>query len=156
MAERIRPSADWYRRMILRLPEREYLIGPAAIHEHAEASQRSQTTVAFGTLLRLQRRHLTMTVSQLARALDVEEDEVRCIEHDPAYQARPRTIVGIAKFFKLPLLEVKKLAGAVASNDPRFTEEAMRFAAHSDDIGALSMDERELLRSFLEFLKDHN
>ena len=35
MAERIRPSADWYRRMILRLPEREYLIG----REQAEASE---------------------------------------------------------------------------------------------------------------------
>jgi hypothetical protein len=154
MTERIRPSAEWYRRKVLGMADHDYLIGPSAFPQSDKEEHISKTAVAFGALVRLERRSCKLTVSDLAKALDVEEVEIRNIEHDPAYRARPRTILGIARHFKLPPKEVMKLAGAAAANDDRFIEKAMRFAAHSDDMGAFSEEERQLLNSFVEFLRD--
>lgn len=155
MKERIRPSADWYRRKVFSMEDKDFLVGPIFDPAELAESVKSTVSLAFGSLLRLERRNRKLTVSQLAEKLNVDEEEIRGIEHDPRYRARPRTISGIAREFGLPLKEVMKLAGAAASNDERFTENAMRFAAHSDDLGALSRDEKELLRSFVQFLKDN-
>ena len=154
MAERIHPAPEWYQRKVLSLSDRDDPIGPPAFA--AEATVALETALAFGALVRLERRNAKMTVASLAAALDVEETEIRGIEHDPAYRARPRTIVGIAQHFKLPTKEVMKLAGAAASNDEQFKEQALRFAAHSDDMGGLSDDEKQLLRSFVEFLRERS
>ncbi len=156
MVERIRPSADWYRRKILAMADHDYLIGPPAVPEEDEANRGAPTVLAFGALVRLERRDGKLTVAQLAKILDIEEEELRSIEHDPAYRARPRTILGIARHFRLPAKEVMKLAGAAASNDERFVEKAMRFAAKSDDMGALSREEQQLLQSFVEFLRENH
>ena len=155
MKERTRPSADWYRRKIFSMADNDYLIGPPLDAVEAAVEINSTASLAFGSLLRLERRNRQMTVSSLARNLDVDEDEIRNIEHDPHYKARPRTILGIAKHFGLPAKEVMKLAGAAVSNDERFTEKAMLFAAHSDDMGELSKEEKQLLKSFIQFLKDN-
>ena len=48
-----------------------------------------------------------------------------------------------------------KLAGAAASNDSRLNEKALLFAAHSDDMGGLNKDEKQLLNAFVQFLKDN-
>ncbi len=155
MKARTRPSADWYRRKVFSMEDKEYLIGPILDPVELAEGVKASASLAFGSLLRLERRNRKLTVSELARNLNVDEDEIRGIEHDLHYRARPRTISGIAREFGLPLKEVMKLAGAAASNDERFTEKAMRFAAHSDDLGALSKDEKELLRAFVQFLKDN-
>jgi transcriptional regulator with XRE-family HTH domain len=154
MKERIRPSADWYRRKVFSKEEGNFLIGPPwNISEATEANR--APAIAFGSLLRLERRNQHLTVSALAKALDVDEDEIRNIEHDPHYKARPRTILGIANHFSLPPREILKLAGAAASNDSRLNEKAMLFAAHSDDMGGLNKDEKQLLNAFVQFLKDN-
>ena len=154
MTEEIRPSPAWYHRKIRQMEDHDYLIGPSAFPAEHEGSPTTATIMAFGALLRLERRNKKLTVSQLADLLNVEEEEIRGIEHDLAYRARPRTILAIASHFDLPEREVMKLAGAVASNDEGFANKAMRFAAHSDDIGALSKEEQQLLHSFVEFLRD--
>jgi transcriptional regulator with XRE-family HTH domain len=146
---------DWYRQKIHSMPDDELMIGPAFAMDEGEAVPSRPTMQAFGTLVRLERRSMKLSVAQLAQAIDVEEGELRNIELDATYQPRPRTILGIAKFFNLPPKEMMKLAGAAASNDEAFVEKAMRFAAHSDDMGALSDEERKLLKSFVEFLRDH-
>jgi len=155
MKERIRPSADWYRRKVFLMEDNNYLIGPPFDAIEAPTDINSVASLAFGSLLRLERRSKQLTISALAKILDVEEDEIRSIEHDPYYKARPRTILGIARHFGLPPKEVIKLAGAAASNDDRFIEKAMLFAAHSDDIGDLSREEKQLLKSFVQFLRDN-
>ncbi|MGF6812762.1 transcriptional regulator with XRE-family HTH domain [Paraburkholderia sp. Clong3] len=157
MAHRIRPSADWYRRKIFSMEDNDYLIGPALDPETEEQSleDSANAVLAFGSLLRLERRNSRLTVAELARAIDVDEAEIRNIEHDPNYRARPRTILGIAKHFDLPPKEVMKLAGAAASNDDRFVEKAMLFAAHSDDLGGLTREEKQLLKAFVEYLREN-
>jgi transcriptional regulator with XRE-family HTH domain len=156
MKDRVRPPEEWYRRMLLSISEdEEHLIGP--LFNPVEDKQNTPPgpgTLAFGTLLRLERRNDRMTVAELAKKLDIDEDEIRKIEHDPYYRARPRTISSIAAYFDLPAREIMKLAGVAASNDRHFGEKAMRFAAHSDDMGTLSKEEKELLKSFVEFLKN--
>ena len=155
MKERIRPSADWYRRKIFSMEDNDFSIGPPLDAVETVSEINSTASLAFGLLLRLERRNRQMTVSALARCLDVDEEEIRNIVHNPHYRARPRTILGIAKHFELPAKEVMKLAGAAVSNDERFTEKAMLFAAHSDDIGELNKEEKKLLKSFIQFLKDN-
>lgn len=154
MPDRTRPTADWYRRKIHSMSDDEPMIGPAFAVDQGEAVRTRPTMQAFGTLVRLERRAKKLSVTQLATAIDVDEAELRHIEHDATYKPRPRTILGIAKFFDLPAKEMMKLAGAAASNDEAFIEQAMRFAAHSDDMGALSDDEKKLLKTFVAFLRD--
>ncbi|WP_250511540.1 helix-turn-helix transcriptional regulator [Caballeronia sp. GACF4] len=157
MAERIRPSADWYRRKVLSKEGEEYLIGvplDPEMEREAEGAESGSTVFAFGSLLRLERRNSHLTVAELAKAIDVGEAEIRSIEHDPSYRARPRTILGIAKHFDLPPREVMKLAGAAALNDEQFVEKATLFAAHSDDLGNLTKEEKQLLKAFVEYLRE--
>lgn len=154
MTGRIRPSADWYRRKINAMADHDYLIGPALDLQEKASDHNIARALAFGALVRLERRNSKLTVTELAKTLDIDEAELREIEHDPQYQTRPRTILGIAQYFKLPPKTVMKLAGAAVSNDEHFTEKAMKFAAHSDDIGTLNDEEKQLLRSFVEFLND--
>lgn len=154
MTNRIRPSTDWYRRKIQTIGDRDCLVGPAIDLQEEFAEHNAIHLLAFGTLVRLERRNSKLTVADLAKALDIEEEEIREIEHDPQYKARPRTILEIARYFNLPPKTVMKLAGAAASNDEKFYEKAMKFAAHSDDIGTLNEEEKQLLRSFVEFLRD--
>ncbi|MCX4141118.1 helix-turn-helix domain-containing protein [Paraburkholderia sp. SEWSISQ10-3 4] len=158
MANRIRPSTDWYRRKVLSMEDGDYLIGPAFDPEiEAQPHEDSANPVlAFGSLLRLERRGRQLTVAELARAIDVDEAEIRSIEHDPNYRARPRTILSIAEHFDLPPKTVMKLAGAAASNDDGFVEKAMRFAAHSDDLGSLTKEEKQLLKKFVEYLRENS
>ncbi|MGN6526944.1 MAG: helix-turn-helix domain-containing protein [Burkholderiaceae bacterium] len=159
MTERIRPSADWYRRRISSLTDDgNCLAGPSTFKavEEAKDSSSETTVAAFAALVRLQRRDRKLSVAELALALKVEESDIRSIERDPSYRARPRTIMHIAQLFDLPLKELMKLAGAAASNDAAFVQEAVRFAAHSDEMGALSKEEKRLLRAYVEFLRDNN
>ncbi|UVS94929.1 MULTISPECIES: helix-turn-helix domain-containing protein [Burkholderia] len=157
MTVRSRPSLDWYRRKIFAIEDHDYMIGPPLLQENSVEPEVSDPplSLAFGSLLRLERRGRELSVAALAQQLDVDEDEIRSIEHDPRYKARPRTIQQIASFFKLPAKEVMKLAGAASANDESFVEHAMRFAAHSDDMGALTAEEKHLLQSFVAFLRDN-
>lgn len=146
-----RPSRQWYARMIAETLDDEILIGPAVFPQD-QGETAPHTAAGFATFVWLARRNKRLTVEQLAERLAVEADEVRTIESDPAYQARPRTIASIAAFFELPTSEVMKLAGAAVSNDASFAP-AMKFAAHSDEISALTKEEQALLRDFISFLR---
>jgi transcriptional regulator with XRE-family HTH domain len=147
-----RPNRQWYARMIAETLDDDILIGPAVFPED-QGETAPQSTAGFATFVWLARRNRRLSVEQLAEKLAVEVDEVRKIESDPAYQARPRTIASIATFFELPPTEVMKLAGAAVSNDASFAP-ALKFAAHSEDMSALTKEEQVLLRDFIRFLRD--
>lgn len=155
MAERIHLSNEWYRNKILEADDGDHLIGPVSHRADNEINVAAVSSFAFGALVRLERRNRKLSVSQLAVLLDADEEEVRRIEHDVEYRARPRIITSIAKEFKLPAREVMKLAGAAKSSDAAFAEKAMRFAAHSDDVSGLNSEEKRLLSEFVNFLRKH-
>lgn len=153
MTTKNRPDRQWYARMIDETLDDDFVIGPAPFTAGAKQDE-TPLTVAFGTLVRLARRSKRLSVEQLAQNIAVDAEEVRKIEAEPTYQARPRTISNIARFFDLPVTEVMKLAGAAVSNDDIFRSKALKFAAHSEDMSVLTDDEHELLRSFIRFLRE--
>ena len=155
MKNKYRPDRQWYVRMIEETLDDDFVIGPRAFSEAANEVSQPPITVAFGLLVRFSRRAKRLSVEQLAEKLSVDTDELQHIEKDPAYRARPRTISNIATFFNLPFTELTKLAGAVVvSNDDSFTNTALKFAAHSEDIAALSAEEQKLLQSFIRYLRE--
>jgi transcriptional regulator with XRE-family HTH domain len=149
-----RPSNEWYRKQIEQLGDSEVRTGPISPTDTDNQIQ-PPLTLAFSILVKLERRNKKLSVADLARVLQVEEEEVRRIEHDQSYRARPRTIIQFATHFGLPVTKIMKLAGATIANDHRFVAEVQRFAAYSDDLGALTSEERRTLNQFVEFLKDN-
>lgn len=150
-----RPDRQWYARMIRDTLDDDFVIGPAFDEKAKEAVPAEQPlTVVFGLLVRFSRRAKRLSIEELAAKLSVEADELQHIERDPEYRARPRTISKVANFFDLPISEVMKLAGAAVSNDESFHTKALKFAAHSDDMAALSPEEQEALKSFVRYLRD--
>ena len=152
MANRRTLDADWYRRNIERSADLDFQAGPIPVL--ALRNDPLPITVAFGTLVRLERRNKRLSVAQLAERLAVDEEEVRLIEHDTSYRAKPRTIICIANEFGLPRKEIMKLAGAAKSRDEPFEDAPLKVAGHSDDMGVLPPVGQRMLRSFVEFLKD--
>ena len=155
MDSKHRPSHQWYARMIQETLDDDFVIGPAFDAKAKEAAPAEQPlTVAFGLLVRFSRRAKRLSVEELAAKLSVEADELQHIERDPEFRARPRTISKVANFFDLPIGEVMKLAGAAVFNDASFKTNALKFAAHSEDMAALSREEQEALKSFVRYLRD--
>ena len=156
MNSKHRPDPQWYARMIQDTLDDDFVIGPAfdAKAKEAAAPAEQPLTVAFGLLVKLSRRAKRLSVEALAEKLSVEVDELQHIEHEPEFRARPRTISKIANFFDVPVEEVMKLAGAAVSNDALFNTHALKFAAHSDDMTALTREEQEALKSFVRYLRD--
>lgn len=150
-----RPDRQWYARMIQETLDDDFVVGPAFDAKAKEDAHAEQPlTVAFGLLVKLSRRAKRLSVEELAEKLSVDADELQCIEHKPEFRARPRTISKVANFFELPVAEVMKLAGAAVSNDVSFNSNALKFAAHSDDMAALTREEQEALKSFVRYLRD--
>jgi transcriptional regulator with XRE-family HTH domain len=155
MNSKHRPDRQWYARMIRDTLDDDFVIGPAFEAKAKEAATAEQPlTVAFGLLVRFFRRAKRLSVEELAEKLSVEAEELQHIERDPEFRARPRTILKVANFFDLPVGEVMKLAGATVSNDESFYTKALKFAAHSDDMAALTREEQEALKSFVRYLRD--
>lgn len=155
MNSKHRPDRQWYARMIQETLDDDFVVGPAFEAKGKEDAPAEQPiTVAFGLLVKLSRRARRLSVEELAEKLSVEADELQRIEHEPEFRARPRTISKVANFFALPVGEVMKLAGAAVSNDASFKTNALKFAAHSDDMAALTREEQEALNSFVRYLRD--
>jgi transcriptional regulator with XRE-family HTH domain len=155
MNSKHRPDRQWYARMIQETLDDDFVIGPAFdAKAKVDAPSEPPLTVAFGLLVKLSRRAKRLSVEELAEKLSVDAEELKQIEHDPEFRARPRMISKIANFFDLPVGEVMKLAGAAFSNDASFNTNALKFAAHSDDMAALTREEQEALKSFVRYLRD--
>lgn len=150
-----RPDRQWYMRMIQDTLDDDFVIGPAfGAEPKADVPAEQRLTVAFGLLVRFSRRAKRLSVEQLAGKLTVESDELQRIERDPEFRARPRTISKLADFFDLPVAELMKLAGAAVSNDESLNTKALKFAAHSDDMAALTTEEQDMLRNFVRYLRE--
>lgn len=53
---------------------------------------------------------------------------------------------------KVPERSLLKLSGAAVTRDEGFAEEAMRFAAKSDDMSKLSREEQRVLNEYVKYL----
>lgn len=108
----------------------------------------------LGALLQLLRRRDQLSVDELAGRARVDAAELRGIESDATCDPNPRTIVQLEQYFKLPARTLVILSGAVRVDDG-VRAEAVRFAASSKNISALSQEERKLMNQFVKILREH-
>lgn len=109
---------------------------------------------SFGVLIRQLRRRDQLSVEQLSKKARIDQEELRQIEHDPHFRAKPRMVHQLSTVFKIPTRSMMVLSGAMVANDDQIGEEAERFAAKSDDLSKLTREELKLLNQFVKFLSD--
>ena len=107
---------------------------------------------AFGVLIRQFRRQRQWTVEELARRTRVDAEDLRQIERHPNVRPRPRIVHQLSEVMGVPERALLKLSGATVTRDQRFEEEAMRFAAKSDDMSKLSREEQRVLNDYVKYL----
>lgn len=110
---------------------------------------------ALSALVQLLRKRDNLSEEELANRARVDVSEIRRIECDRSYIPAPRTIYQLEQTFKLPRRTLVKLSGLTKSHSQEFTEEAIRFAAHSKAIQKITRHERKLLNEFVKFLSSY-
>ena len=160
-------TRDWLRRKIATDPDVDIEAGPAIDGEdghlrlaHAtnappiESRTRVQLRIGLGVLVRKLRTRDGLSIAELAQRANVAEDELRQVEHDPHYTARPRLIHQLSEYFSVSLVTLSQMAGATHDIDRFLYNEVVKYAAHSDDVGMLSHEERAALDAFVATLNE--
>lgn len=160
-------SNDWLRRKITADPDSDPEAGPSIIPTadvgslpaaHAERTaavgERTgvQLRIGLGFLVHQLRCKEGLSIVELAERAQVSEDELRRVEHDPHYTARPRLIFQLSEYFSVSLTTLSQVAGATHDVDRVLYNEVVKYAAHSDDVSTLSQDQRNLLDAFVAML----
>ena len=158
---------DWLRRKIAADPDVDIEAGPAIdgdgehlklalVNNAASAEKRThvQLRIGLGVLVRKLRIRDGLSIAQLAERANVAEDELRQVEHDPHYTARPRLIHQLSEYFSVSLVTLSQMAGATHDIDRFLYNAVVKYAAHSDDIGTLSSEERAVLDTFVATLNE--
>lgn len=154
-------SKDWLRRGIAADPDVDIEAGESPAMEEprpdvAVIGERNavQLRVALGVLVRQLRLREQLSIAELALRAAVSEDELRCVEHDPHYTARPRLIYQLSHYFHVSLTNLSQIAGATHAVDRSLYNQAVRYAARSDDMSALTDEERRDLDAFIAMLNE--
>jgi transcriptional regulator with XRE-family HTH domain len=155
-------SKDWLRRTIAADPDIDIeagrpLVGDELQSDVAVIGERNvvQLRVALGVLVRQLRLREQLSVAALAERARVPEDELRRVEHDPHYTARPRLIYQLSQYFNVSLTKLS-MSGATHAVNRSLYNQAVRYAAHSDDVSALTEEERRDLDAFVSLLNDRS
>jgi hypothetical protein len=109
----------------------------------------STERAAFAQLVEWQRRRLGLSAAKA----DVEAEDILAIEKEEGC-SDPRTIYKLADVFKLPSEKLMLLAGLVSERDPHLEKAAVRFAARSASIEALTPEQTEALEEFVKILAE--
>ena len=118
----------------------------SAVEDLEQQSQQATTSrAAFVNLLNLTRREHKLTWEQFSQKLDVDLAELIGIDNDESYKPAPRTVTKIAHFLHVPAEKIFILSGLARAHDRQFQEAALRFAARSQPVKALSSEEHEAL-----------
>jgi transcriptional regulator with XRE-family HTH domain len=118
------------------------------------AESLEEPSIVFGRFVRLMRRNRGLTLEKLAEDADVEIAELVEIEDDARHKPQPRTVYQLANYFQVPRSNLLQVAGLTAPKDARLLEEAVRFAARSEPVAALSPEERAALEAFVAVLSE--
>jgi len=125
-----------------------------APNDQANPAPEGKMTVLHVLVHQLRRRD-NLTVAQLADRIRIDIEEVETIERDPNYVPRPRTMHMLAEYMKVSTQAVQSLtADAIARND-NMAQAALKFAASSKDLSALTNAERRGLNDFVKFLASY-
>jgi len=166
-------SNDWLRRKILTDPDDDPEAGPPLVgsaeiegesrNEPQEATAAVmgdrnvvQLRIALGVLVRQLRSKEGLSIAELAERAHLSEDELRRVEHDPHYTARPRLIYQLSQYFKVSLSTLSQMSGATHAVDRKLYNAAVKYAARSDDVSTLTKEERETLDVFVGMLNERS
>ena len=156
---KIEITKDWCIRMAQLEADAEIGAGLLAIDpvfdgEVVPVEAPDETRVAFGRFVRLMRRSRGLTVEKLAEDADVEMAELVSIEENGQYKPELRTVYQLANYFGVQRTNLLQVAGLTAPRDNRLVNEAVRFAARSESIAALTAEERNALEAFVAVLSE--
>jgi DNA-binding XRE family transcriptional regulator len=98
------------------------------------------------------RRRSGLNREKLADDADIDVVELVNIEDDPHFKPDVRTVYQLSMYFDVPQANLLQIAGLTAPKDERIYEEAVRFAARSEPVVALSAEERSALEAFVAVL----
>ena|SRR2546421_4297087 len=129
-------------------------IDPVFDGELGEQREQDEPAVAFGRFVRLMRRGRGMDRERLADTADIDIMELVSIEEDPHFRPEVRTVYQLSMFFDLPRENLLQIAGLTRPKDDRIYEEAVRFAARSEPVAALTPEERQALEAFVAVLSE--
>lgn len=115
-----------------------------------------QLRVALGILVHQLRLRDGLSVAELAKRAQVSEDELRQVEHNPHYTARPRLIFQLSTFFKVSLSTLSQMSGSTHTVERLLYNESVKYAAHSDDVSSLTQEARDLLDAYVALLNEQS
>jgi len=113
-----------------------------------------ESRIALGRFVQLKRRKEELTIEQLAERADIEISELLNIEHDASYEPEPRTVYQLAVTFKVDQSKLMVLSGLTRPKDVTFVEDALRYAARSESLEALSGEEQAALDGLIAVLSE--
>lgn len=157
-------TTEWLRRKIDSDPDVETeagwpLIGPAPIAEMdhktmAVMPERNvvQMRIALGTLVHQLRQRDQLTLQELAKRADVSEEELRQVETNPTYTARPHIIYQLSLYFGVSLNNLYQMSGSTYAVERQLYNEAVKFAAHSGELAPLTEPQQDVLNGFVAIL----
>lgn len=113
------------------------------------------TRIALGQFVELWRRNKGWNPERLANEAGIDTAEILEIEQDPHCTPEPSAIYKLAQVFGVPPRRLLEIAGLVQDRTPLLRESAIRFAARSKPLSALSVEEREALEVFVTALSEN-
>lgn len=124
--------------------------------ESAPANDRvvRQLRVALGVFVSQLRRQKGLSIADLAAQADIDEEELRNVERDPNFTASSYLIFQLSEFFGVPIVNLSQMAGQTHAVDRAFYNEAVRYAAHSEDLSTMTREEGAALDVFVSMLRD--
>jgi transcriptional regulator with XRE-family HTH domain len=164
-------SNEWLRRKFDTDPDDDPEAGPSLSEEPTEnlfdelegenvvaLGERNvvQMRVALGVLVGQLRRRDGLTMAELAERAQVSEDELRQVEHDPHYTARPRLIFQLSKYFGVALASLSQMSGTTRAVERKLYNDAVQYAARSDDVSVLTPEQLEVLNAFVAMLNERS
>lgn len=110
--------------------------------------------IAFGRFISLMRRRRGLSLEKLADDADVDMTDLVEIERDPHHKPELRTAYQLANYFNVSRSSLLQVAGLTKPKDARLFDEAVRFAARSEPMTALTPEEGAALESFVAVLSE--
>lgn len=154
---RIDVSKDWCLHMADLEGDEEIGAGLVAVDPAFDVEsfvQSEEPAIAFGRFISFMRRDRGLTVERLADEADVDVAELVSVEEYARYKPEIRTVYQLANFFGVPRTTLLQVAGLTMPKDSRIVQEAVRFAARSEPVEALSSEERAALETFVAVLSE--
>ncbi len=113
-----------------------------------------ESRIAFGRFVSLMRRHRGLSAESLAEDADIDLAEIVSIEDNPHFTPEARTVYQLANYMEISASRLMELSGLMQPKNDALYQEAVRFAARSEPITALTPEEHAALEGFISVLSE--